>query len=497
MADKAPNIILILADSLRADALGCYGNPHGVTPHIDELADRGLRYETCYSTSPLCVPARSQLLSGRLCHETGNMQNQAWRFHTDRPTEVDGVCLDPGVTTLPERLHDLGYNSAHLGKNHFYPRDCSYGFQEMEQCDFYGRDVYEKDDYYLHLKEKGSAHLHRDAFGRMDVVGTGGAGAIRDSFGLVDRLCPYVSELPAELQTTPWLGERTRTFLRRQSAEKPFFLVTSFYAPHDPYCVSSPNDKRFDWQSMELPALPEQLQPSAQHVGEQSLRTILPDETWRKNIAHYLANVSLIDREVGAIVEQLKEQGVYENTIILLTSDHGDTLGEHRIWGKNLMYECCARIPLIVHHGGGKTARGVTHETATLLDIFPTLLRQAGVEPEDDRIAGRTLDLDSTAASPDDRVVVGELANSQYPQYFIRQGSWKLIYLDGYPAWELYNLSEDPGELNDLSASEPGIRDNLHQILQDWVTREAPHVRPAHPGTDQIDMQELCRLSHL
>ena len=175
MADKAPNIILILADSLRADALGCYGNPHGVTPHIDELADRGLRYETCYSTSPLCVPARSQLLSGRLCHETGNMQNQAWRFHTDRPTEVDGVCLDPGVTTLPERLHDLGYNSAHLGKNHFYPRDCSYGFQEMEQCDFYGRDVYEKDDYYLHLKEKGSAHLHRDAFGRMDVVGTGGA----------------------------------------------------------------------------------------------------------------------------------------------------------------------------------------------------------------------------------------------------------------------------------------------------------------------------------
>jgi arylsulfatase A-like enzyme len=273
--------------------------------------------------------------------------------------------------------------------------------------------------------------------------------------------------------------------------------VTSFYAPHDPYCVSKPNDTLVDWKSTDLPPLPEGLQPSAQFVGEQSLRTVLPDEIWKKNIAHYLANIALIDREVGKMVRVLKEQGLYENTIIVITSDHGDTLGEHRIWGKNLMYECCARVPLVVHHGSGNTARGVTRETATLLDLFPTLLQQAGVHPGDDRIAGRALDLNSAAASPDDRMVIGELGNSAYPQYFIRQESWKLIYLEGYPAWELYNLAEDPGELNDLSESAPGMREQLFEILQAWLAAEAPHTRPVVPEANRVDTSELCRRSHL
>ena len=172
---------------------------------------------------------------------------------------------------------------------------------------------------YLFLKEKGYAHLHKDAFGRMDEVGTGGGGAIRKSFNLVDRLCPYVSELPANLQTTPWIGGRARNFIAKQSAKKPFFLTVSFYAPHDPYCVSRPHDKLVDWNSIDLPTLPKDIQPSACHVGEQSLRTVLPDEIWKKNIAHYLANVSLIDEEVGALVRQLQEQGLYENTVILFT----------------------------------------------------------------------------------------------------------------------------------------------------------------------------------
>jgi arylsulfatase A-like enzyme len=367
----------------------------------------------------------------------------------------------------------------------------------MEQCDFYGRDLFEKDDYYLFLKAKGYAHLHKDGFGRMDVIGTGGAGAIREAFGLVDRLCPYVSELPAELQTTPWLGSRARAFLEEQTEEKPFFAVTSFYAPHDPYCVSRPFDAQFDWKDMELPQLPESLQPSALHVGEQSLRAVLSDEIWKKNIAHYLANVFLIDREIGKLVDTLKEQGLYENTLILITSDHGDTLGEHRIWGKNLMYECCARVPLIVHHGGGGTAQAVTRETATLLDIFPTLLKQAGAESNSDRLAGKTLNLQSAVDSPDNRVVIGELGNSEFPQYFIRKGPWKLIYLDGHPAWELYNLDEDPGELYNLSSSEPEVRANLFEDLQQWLIAEAPHTRPAAQGVDQVNMSELCRQSSL
>ena len=106
---RSPNIFLFISDQQRTDSLGCYGNPHGTTPNIDAMAETGLRFETCYSTSPLCVPARSQLLSGKHCHETGNMGNQAWRFHTDQPVEVDGVCLDPAGSTLPAQMAASGY----------------------------------------------------------------------------------------------------------------------------------------------------------------------------------------------------------------------------------------------------------------------------------------------------------------------------------------------------------------------------------------------------
>ena len=497
MPKEVTNVILLIADSLRMDGLGCYGNPYAITPHIDALAESGLRFETCYSTSPLCVPARSQMLSGLYCHETGNLANPAWQYHTNQPVEVDGVCFEPEIATLPQILTSQDYCTAHLGKNHFYPRHNRLGFHYMEQSDFYGRWVYEIDDYYLFLKEQGYAHLFKDAFGRMDVVGTGGQGALREEFGHLDRLCPYVSKLPAKLQTTPWLGERARAFIDRHPTGMPFFLVVSFYAPHDPYCVSPPHDTMIDWQDIPLPALPEERQPSARLLGEPSLRTVLPEEMWKKNIAHYLANVALIDREVGMLVERLKERKLYENTLLIITGDHGDTLGEHRIWGKNLLYEACTRVPLIFHHGGGRIATGNTRVTATLLDLFPTILEQTNTPLPDARVAGHALRLDTTQTSDDNRVLIGELANSEHPQYFVRKGRWKLIFLDGHQQFELYDLAEDPGELDNLAESRQDKVHELHVILQDWMEAEALHWMPQVPGIDKVDTSHECELSHL
>ena len=210
-----------------------------------------------------------------------------------------------------------------------------------------------------------------------------------------------------------------------------------------------------------------------------------------------MANVALIDDEVGSIIDTLKKAALYENTLILVTSDHGDTLGEHRIWGKNLMYECCARIPLIAHHGGGKIGRGNSQETATLLDIYPTLLREAGIDFTGTRLAGKPLHLASPVTEPDHRTVIGELGNSRHPQYFIREGDWKLIYLDGIHARELYNLRDDPRELQDLSGKEPSVCARLLKTLERWLAKEKPYIRSAVPGADEVDMAELCRRSNL
>ncbi len=489
------NVILILADSMRADALGCYGNRYVQTPCIDSLAARGTRFDTCYSTSPLCVPARSQILSGKYCHETGNMENPAWRYHTRRPVEVDGVYLDPTIPTLPSVLTRNDFYTAHLGKNHFYPRHNRLGFHQMEQCDFYGRHVYEIDDYYLFLKKNGCAHLFRDAFGRVDAPG-GAEGVVRDEFGLIDRLCPYVSVLPAELQHTPWVGERARSFIRGRPRATPFFLVVSFYAPHDPFCVSAPHDRLIDADEIPLPPVPDELEPSAMHFGEQSLRRRLPDDTWRKNIAHYLANVSLIDREVAGIVEVLKEQGCYEETLIVITSDHGDTLGEHGIWGKNLLYEDCVRIPLIFHHGGGRVSCGVKAETATLLDLYPTILTFTGTPAPETRLAGRAWDLRNDRSESGSRVVFGELANSAHSQYFVRNGKWKLIRLEGVGLRELYDLETDPNELHNLAAESAEKVSELDSLLSAWIESEKPSWR-RRLVSNEIDWQRELRLSHL
>lgn len=496
MDRQSTNIVLVFCDSLRFDGLGCYGNERALTPNIDALATDGLVFERCYSTSPLCVPARSQLLTGMYCHETGNLLNPAWRHHTNRPVEVDGVCIAPDIPTLPRLLTEHDYFTGHIGKNHFYPRHNQYGFHHMEQSDFYGRRFHEIDDYYLFLKERGYEHLCKDAFGRVDEVGSGARGTMREEFGFLDRLCPYVSEMPADMQVTPWTGERASEFVRSVPKGMPFFLTASFYAPHDPYCVSSPNDSLIDWQEIEPLPIVADTRPSVEHVGEQSLRQILPEDMRKKNIAHYLANVSLIDREVGRMVDSLKEKGVYENTLIIITSDHGDTLGEHRIWGKNLFYESCARIPLVCHHGGGLIAVGRTGEIATLLDIFPTVLEQAGAALPDVRLGGRPMTLDRICES-DDRTVIGELANSQYPQYAVWQGNWKLIYLAGHDLVELYDIGADPHECVELSSSKPEVVKQLRGILDDWLVEADKHTRPLCPGAEDVDLAEECRLSYL
>ncbi|MBI3986923.1 MAG: sulfatase-like hydrolase/transferase [Lentisphaerae bacterium] len=496
MNDKPVNIILILADSLRMDALGCYGNPLAVTPHMDALAAGGVRFETCYATSPLCVPSRAQILSGRHNHETGNLENPAWQYHTASPVEVDGVCLAADVATLPALLAERDYVTAHLGKNHFYPRHNRMGFQHMEQCDFYGRHVYELDDYYLFLKRHGYAHLFRDAFGRVDAPG-GACGVRRAEFGLVDRLCPYVSKLPADFQATPWLGARARDFIRAAPSGAPFFLTVSFYAPHDPYCVSAPHDTLIDPAALALPPLPAAEQPGALYRGEQSLRVALPETIWRKNVAHYLANCALIDREVGGIVEALRAQGRYEESLIILTSDHGDTLGEHHIWGKGLLYEDCVRVPLIVHHGGGRIARGRSPEIATLSDLFPTILAQAGgAPPTDTRLAGRALNLANPPGAPDDRTVIGELGGPEQRQYFIRQGDWKLIHIDGPQAFELYDLGRDPRELDNQAAARPAMVQALRTPLDAWLAAEQPFWRHKRPDI-RVDWERELRLSQL
>ncbi|MAG13395.1 MAG: hypothetical protein CMN78_02240 [Spirochaetales bacterium] len=489
------NIVLIMADSLRSDALGCCGNAQVKTPNIDLLAGAGLRFDTCYSTSPLCVPARAQLLSGKHCHETGNMENPAWMAHTPHPVEVDGVYFEPEITTLPSILSMHDFYTGHLGKNHFYPRHNMMGFHHMEQCDFYGRHVYEIDDYYLHLKAGGYGHLFRDAFGRVDAPG-GAAGVMREEFGLLDRLCPYISKVPAELQTTPWLGNRAAKFIRNAPKGLPFFLTVSFYAPHDPYCVSPPHDQMIDPDKISLPLLPEKLEPSTLYAGEQSLRQEVPPEIWRQNIAHYLANVSLIDAEVGRIIDTLKQQERYDDTLIIITSDHGDTLGEHHIWGKNLLYEDCARVPLIFHHGGGGIANGVTSQIATLLDLFPTFLDQVGVNSKDDRLAGKPLDLSSVHDGTDSRAIYGELSNPPSPQYFVRSQEWKLIRLEGHDAGELYNLHKDPSELNNLASELPNELAELSSMLDGWMESEKPFWKNRLSNI-QVNWEQELRMSHL
>ncbi|HEV2123422.1 MAG TPA: sulfatase-like hydrolase/transferase [Chloroflexota bacterium] len=456
-ADR-PNIVFLFADQLRPDFLSCYGADFIQTPHIDSLAEHGVRFTHAYSAHPVCVPARVSLMTGMHAVKTGVLDNGSFL----RPDYRE--C---GIETWPEQLGDAGYYTAAIGKMHFYPWDLSLGFQYRRIAED-KRWLHIRDDYYHYLRDSGLRKYH----------GNEHEGYLEDKGAIVNRL-------PWEFQPDHYVGMEACRFIQEYGQEGPFAMMVGFPGPHCPYDPAPEFLEGIDPAAMPEPV------PDSGDTPELRERNVAGNKApWNgvdysdftreqklKIRTHYAALVKQIDHEVGAILDALRERNLLENTMIILSADHGDYLGDHNLIGKGHFFESSFHVPLIVRlpRDNETTTPAVRDDLVTLTDVTATLLTLAGL-PVPAYMDSRPLPGIGLAGASGREFMIGALSGA----WLIYDGTWRLSkYSTGETL--LFNVEEDPQEQRNL-AQDPDYADVYRRLdaqLTSWMMQAMVHSHSA------------------
>lgn len=409
-----PNILLILTDHFRRDAVNRF------TPHLKALGAAGVQFANAYSAAPLCQPARCSLITGMLPSQHGVCGNQN--------APVPDALRDD---TFMRRLQAAGYHAALVGKHHYLDRygvgmDVTdddeeirrYGFDSVFQVVDDGENMHNRDEYTKHLERTGRMEAFRKAYAR-------------DAWAC--RPHPFEAADTAD----GFIGARAVRFVEEYDREQPFYLNLSFIGPHPPYW--HPGPPRPDPSEMPPP------------VGaEDSVRV-------RERRAHYQEKCRLIDDCLGTLFAALDRRNLRENTVILFTSDHGDTTGDHGIWDKRFFYESSCGVPLLMAGPGvprGERMNGPRLSKALVshLDLYPTILDLAGAERRPDPArTGRNL---LAVARGEPGSGHGEIHAQLGTAAMIRTPNWKLVFdPQAGGVQQLFNLAADPRELTNLAGA--------------------------------------------
>src|SRR6058998_3119159 len=439
---RKPNLIVFLPDQQRADTLACYGGKNVYAPNLNKLASESVVFERTYVTHPVCTPSRSSLMTGTWPHINGCTRNS--------------VPLDRRFRVFPELMKDKDYRTAYLGKWHLgEDGPAGRGFQQWVSTDDHG-------DYTNFLISK---NITPDK-----------------SNGRFSELA--ISNLPLELSRPKFLENHACEFIEKHQRD-PFILVVGFVEPHSPY--NGPlNDKHpLDQVDLDVTAtLPEsediplryRLMREWQQAEAILDRERLPfqlffgitPEEYRSIKQRYLGLVTLVDQNIGSILECLERCELGDHTIVVHTSDHGDSLGAHHLFAKETMFEEAARVPLLVRLPG-QTRGKLVPQPVSHIDFVPTLLDLLG-QPRHPQCAGKSmLPLIQDEAMTPDNVLIEwapnrtkikkgtSLARRRMIKRAVEESTRTLVSPDGWKLClrdkdlnELYNLSEDPLETRNL-----------------------------------------------
>jgi len=444
---RRKNIVLLFPDQLRADFVGCYGAAFMKTPNIDALCSTGIIYERAISPSPVCIPARASLLTGLNCIKTGVFNNDHWL----RPDHDE--C---GMKTWAQILRENGWHTEAIGKMHFYPWDIGEGFEHRVIAED-KRHIYIKDDYYEYLKQHGYAKYHAS-----------------EDDGYFENKGAVVSRIPLEHQVDKWVGDRTCGFIENYGLDKPFALMVGFPGPHCPY--DPPAEMAGMYKPEDMPdSIPETkesmtFKPACIEGNKLPWNGIdyseFTEEQKKKVRAHYAALVSIVDQQVGRIVEALKKKGIYDDTIIIFTSDHGDYLGDFGMIGKKEFYEPAVHIPLIVSHPD-KRERKTVSSIVSLTDLFSTILSMAGLPYDENNGDSIVLPEFNDKDKAREYLFAPSLAG-----FMVAKGPYKYCrYYNGVNV--LFDIEKDPREQTNL-IDDPSYRDvvkELDQIMIEEIFR--------------------------
>ena len=421
----ATNVLLIITDEHNFRTLGCYrelmpreqAEMWGVgaivlTPNYDRVAKEGVLCTRAYATAPVCSPCRAAMITGRYPHATGVPAN-------------DKV-LDRSIPTLADRLNDAGYRTSFIGKWHLsgtgkpeWSPKIDGGFQHKG-----------------FMFNRG----HWKKFVIEDGVPAVGAGTRKNPTYALDGA-------DEKTFSTDWLTDRAIEFVTDQQATKPFFTVISYPDPHGPNTVRAPYDTRFDNLPFQAPRTYRTGKPAPKWLGGGTNHPVFRGN----DMSHYFGMVQCIDDNIGRLLDGLKDSGRLENTLIIMTSDHGDLCYEHDRQNKGNPYEGSARVPMILRQPGRIAADQIFAEPMGTVDLTPTVMGLLGLPANADD-QGRNL-----AAELAD-VARSEIDEADPPVTFLRNAGvtaewlaavdarYKLIVSVNDVPW-LFDAKEDPDEL--------------------------------------------------
>jgi choline-sulfatase len=462
---RRPNVLLLMSDQHKRSCMGAAGDPVAVTPNLDAFARATVRFTNVYCANPVCGPSRASILTGLFNH------------HLGKPRGPDYIYAS-GYKTMPERFSRAGYFSGLIGKMHF-------GDAQLHGFDY----ELEFNDWFQYLGPK--AKLYADEMGA-----PGSGGGLPQIASLWDKRDPWKGHREPDGRLGPvavgrpslmdeedhfesFVADETVRFLETYAGgDEPFFLVSSFLKPHNPFMPAKrfaemfpPEEMKLSptWGKADLDSIPRHVR---NEIESDHYTPELREATEaQKRTAYYYGNLAQMDDCAGKILGALKRLGLDENTIVVYLSDHGEMLGDLGLWGKFQFYEGSCGVPFMVRLPGGAPAK--CDVPLSLVSLSATLAELCDV-PVDGPSDGKSFA--SLVRDPKSNFEYGPVfaefsIGNNNAKYMIRDGQWKYTYwVDDVP--ELYDLSSDTKELRNV-AGRPECAakvKELHEKLMAWHT---------------------------
>lgn len=517
---KARNILFIMFDQLRYDYLSCAGHNSLYTPNIDKLAAKGVRFDRAYVQSPVCGASRMSTYTGRYCHSHGATWN--------------GIPLKVGELTLGDHLRKAGMDCWLVGKTHMkadkdgmkrlgLTPDSVIGARVAE-CGF---DVFERDDGMRPegpdgmYDENGAAlyneYLRANGFEAEnpwhDFANSGRDENGEIASGWFMKNAARAAAIPDEHSETPYLTTRAMEFIESRGAD-PWCLHLSYIKPHWPYIVPEPYFSMFGPDDVPDPVRdPAELDdphPVYQAFAQNRIgKAFSRDEVRRAVIPAYMGLIKQADDQMGRLFNWLEETGRMEDTMIVLTSDHGDYLGDHWMGEKDLFHDPSVRVPLIIYDpsdAADMTRGTVSDALVEAIDLAPTFVEAAGGQVARHILEGRSLGpllrgkdtswRDYAVSEYDYSVTPAAVALGTPKRnchlVMICDEKWKFMHAEGYRPM-LFDLEADPDELSDLGAtnSHQHIIDMMYDRVMEWALR--PAQRTTRSAEQLVKMRTASR----
>jgi len=484
LADESsrPNVLFIISDDLTT-RLGCYGDKQVLSPNIDSLAARGVRFKSAYCQYPLCGPSRNSMLCGLYPDSTGIIRN-AEIFRDTIPQRV----------SLPQAFRQSGYFAARIGKLYHYHVPFSVGSNGHDDPDSWEMEINPAGCDRL-IEQPDTFTLRKGNFG-----GT---------------LSWYASPRPDEQHTDGMMAEDASWVLERcAKTKRPFFLAVGFYRPHTPYVAPA---KYFEHYLLAEMPVPNDVEadvadlPPAALLSHKKEHELLDDDLRRQAIQAYYASTTFMDAQVGKVLNTLRETGLDRNTIVVFTSDHGYHLGAKGLWQKMSLFEESAGVPMIIalpkDDPRSQQGGSVCKSPVGLIDLYPTLVDLCDVEVTQElhgqSLAPMLADARELGRGYTISQVMRGGKSQSFDGYTIRDSRYHLTLWDnGEQGIELYDHQDDPHEKDNLAVrpgnSKQKTDDPKVLAVIDCLTATLAAERAmAMPATGRPPVKRIPRIPHL